>query len=59
MVSKKKFVRDIMSGLDERRCIKKEAEAKSIINQDKIVADYMQNKRYLHGRKATAQGYQT
>ncbi len=58
MVGKKKFVRDIMSGLDERRCIKKEAEAKSIINQDKIVSDYMHNKRYNHGKKATAWQYQ-
>jgi len=58
MVSKKKFTRDIMSGLDERRCIKKEAEAKSIINQDKIVSDYTQNKRYLRGKKSTMRQYQ-
>lgn len=59
MVEKSKFVFDIMSGLDERRCIKKEAETRSIINQDKLIADYMKNKRYLRGRKATARRYQT
>lgn len=57
--SKKKFVRDIMRGLDERRLDKKEADAQSIIDPDAIRADYMHNKRYNHGKKATAWQYQT
>lgn len=56
-VDKKKFVRDIMRELDERRLDKKEADAQSIINN--VYADYATNKHYPRGKKATAWQYQT
>jgi len=54
---KKRFVRDIMRGLDERRLDRKEAEAQSVINN--VYADYATNKHYPRGKKATAWQYQT
>jgi len=58
-VNKKKFVRDIMLGLEGRKMDRKEAEAQSIIDPGAVRADYMRNKRYNHGKKATAWQYQT
>jgi len=58
-VDKNKFVRDIMLGLEGRKMDRKEADARSIIDPDAIRADYMRNKHYLRGKKATAWQYQT
>ena len=57
-VGKKKFVRDIMLGLEGRKMDRKEADAQSIIDPDAVRADYMHNKRYLRGKKSTMRQYQ-
>ena len=58
MVSKKKFVRDIMRMQDERRFAEKEAEALAIVENENVYEGYMHNKRYGKGKKCTKFQYQ-
>lgn len=58
MVSKRKFVRDMMRMQDERRFAEKEAEALAIIDPTNVYEDYMHNKRYCKGKKCTKFQYQ-
>jgi len=55
MISKKKFVRDIMRMQDERKYDREEAEAKAMIEQP---CGYYSEKKYSHGKKYTKQAYQ-
>jgi len=55
VVSKKKFVRDMMRMQDERRYDEKETEAKAMIEQP---CGYYSEKTYSHGKKYTKQVYQ-
>lgn len=54
-MTKEKFVRDIMRGLDERKCDRKEAMAQAIISEP---CGYYSSKLYARGKKYTKQAYQ-
>ena len=58
MVSKQKFVRDIMAMQEARKCAEKEAQAIAMINLENLYEGYMHNKKYSRGKKYTKQGYQ-
>ncbi len=54
-ISKEKFVRDIMRGLQERESDRKEREAFAMIDEP---CGYYANKHYPSGKKATKRAYQ-
>ena len=58
MVSKEKFVRDMLMAQEARKCAKKEAEAMQIINFENVYESYMHNKKYRRGKKYTKYQFQ-
>lgn len=58
MVSKQKFVRDIMAMQEARKCAEKEAQAIAMINLENVYWGYVNNKKCNRGKKYTKPQYQ-